>query len=183
VDDDIHTAFLFNDPLVIVAGSKSKWVRRRRKIDLAELLGEPIMQGHHTWNYRSLMELCRSRKLPMPKASVVTLSISVITHFLANGPFITSTPRSVAYYKSLKVLPVDLPAHPWPVNVARLKNRTLRPIVERSSIIFEFSPNPCVRPARLEAIIHRIDGGLWPTAVRRLHYDMSAAGESCRASG
>ena len=132
VDDDIHTEFLFDDPLVIVAGSKSKWARRRRKIDLAELLSEPwIMQGHHTWNYRSLTELCRSRKLPMPKASVVTLSISVITHFLANGPFITSMPRSVAYYKSLKVLPVDLPAHPWPVNIARLKNRTLRPIVER----------------------------------------------------
>jgi DNA-binding transcriptional LysR family regulator len=132
VEDDISTEFLFNDPLVIVAGPTSKWAKRRRKIDLAELLNEPwIMQGPHTWNYRSLSEVCRSRKLPIPRASVVTLSISVITHFLANGPFITSMPRSVAYYKSLKVLPVALPAHPWPVNIARLKNRTLRPIVER----------------------------------------------------
>ena len=132
VDDDIDTESLFNDPLVIVAGPESKWTKRRRKIDLAELLNEPwIMQGPHTWNYKSLAEVCRSRELPMPKASVVTLSISVITHFLANGPYITSMPRSVAYYKSLKVLPVDLPAHPWPVNIARLKNRTLRPVVER----------------------------------------------------
>jgi DNA-binding transcriptional LysR family regulator len=131
-DDDINVEFLFNDPLVIVAGPKSRWAGRRRKIDLAELLNEPwIMQGPQTWNYRSLAETCRSRKLPMPKASVVTLSISVITHFLANGSFITSMPRSVAYFKSLKVLPVDLPARPWPVYIAKLKNRTLRPVVER----------------------------------------------------
>jgi DNA-binding transcriptional LysR family regulator len=132
VDNDIHTEFLFNDPLVIVVGAKSKWAERRRKIDLAELLNEPwIMQGPHTWNHQSLSEVCRTRKLPMPKASVVTLSISVITHFLANGTYITSMPRSVAYYKSLKVLPVDLPMDQWPVNIARLRNRTLRPIVER----------------------------------------------------
>jgi DNA-binding transcriptional LysR family regulator len=67
----------------------------------------------------------------MPRASVVTLSISVITHFLADGQFITSMPRSVAYFKSLKVLPVDLPARPWPVNIVTLKNRTLSPVVER----------------------------------------------------
>src|SRR5262245_12843553 len=131
-DNDITIEFLFNDPLVIVAGPKSKWAERRRKIDLADLLNEPwIMQAPHTWNYRNLTEACRSRGVLMPKASVVTLSLSVITHFLANGPFITSMPRSVAHFKSLKVLPVDLPARPWPVNIARLKNRTLRPLVER----------------------------------------------------
>ena len=131
-DDDIESEFLFDDQLVIVAGPKSRWAGPRRKIDLAELLNEPwIMQGPWTWNYRSLAEACHSRGLAMPKASVVTLSISVITHFLANGRFITSVPRSVAYFKSLKVLPVDLPARPWPVNIARLKNRTLRPVVER----------------------------------------------------
>jgi DNA-binding transcriptional LysR family regulator len=131
-DDDIQSEFLFDDQLVIVAGPKSQWAGRRRKIDLAELLNEPwIMQGSWTWNYRSLTEACHKRGLAMPKASVVTLSLSVITHFLANGPFITSVPRSVAYFKSLKVLPVDLPARPWPVNIAKLKNRTLRPVVER----------------------------------------------------
>jgi DNA-binding transcriptional LysR family regulator len=40
-------------------------------------------------------------------------------------------PRSVAYYKALKVLPVDLPIRPWPVNIVTLKNRTLSPVVER----------------------------------------------------
>jgi DNA-binding transcriptional LysR family regulator len=130
--DDLNIEFLFDDPLVIVAGAKSKWVSRHRRIDLAELVDEPwIMQEPWTWNYRNLSEVCRARGLAMPNASVVTLSISVITHFLADGPFITSMPRSVAYFKSLKVLPVDLPVRPWPVNIARLKNRTLRPVVER----------------------------------------------------
>src|SRR5262245_46757076 len=43
-----------------------------------------------------------------------------------------------------KVLPVDLPARPWPVNIAKLKNRTLRPVVERFIDHLRDSPNPCV---------------------------------------
>src|SRR5262249_27367044 len=105
---------------------------RRRNIDLAELVDEPwIMQGPQTWNYRPLAEACHARGVAMPRASLVTLSVSVITHFLADGRFITAMPRSVAHFKSLKVLPVDLPARPWPVNIATLKNRTLSPATER----------------------------------------------------
>jgi DNA-binding transcriptional LysR family regulator len=130
--DDLNIEFLFDDQLVIVAGEQSKWVTRRRKIDLAELHDEPwIMQAPHTWNYRILTEACQARGLVMPRASLVTLSMSVITHFLAGGQFITSMPRSVAYFKSLKVLPVDLPVRPWPVAIVTLKNRTLSPVVRR----------------------------------------------------
>ena len=129
--EDLKIETLFDDELVIVAGAGNKWARRR-KIDLAELVDEPwITQGPQTWNYRILAEVCRSRGLPMPKGSVVTLSISVIAHFLADGRFISAMPRSVARFRSLKVLPVDLPLRPWPVNVAVLKNRTLSPVVER----------------------------------------------------
>jgi DNA-binding transcriptional LysR family regulator len=130
--DDLNFEFLFDDQLVIAAGPQSKWAARRRKIDLAELVDESwIMQGPHSWNYRNLAEACHARGLAMPKASLVTLSMSVITHFLAAGQFITSMPRSVAYFKSLKVLPVELPVRPWPVNIVTLKNRTLSPVVER----------------------------------------------------
>jgi DNA-binding transcriptional LysR family regulator len=130
--DDLNIESLFDDQLVIVAGAGSKWATRRRKIDLAELVDEPwIMQGPQTWNYRNLSEAFQARGLVMPRASLVTLSMSVITHFLADGRFITSMPRSVAYFKSLKVLPVDLPIRPWPVNVVTLKNRTPGPMVER----------------------------------------------------
>jgi DNA-binding transcriptional LysR family regulator len=130
--DDLNIESLFDDPLVIVAGAKSKWAARRRKIDLIELVDEPwIMQAPHSWNYRNLAEACRVRGLDMPRASLVTLSMSVITHFLAGGQFITAMPRSVAYFKSLKVLPVDLPVRPWPVNIVTLKNRTVSPVVGR----------------------------------------------------
>jgi DNA-binding transcriptional LysR family regulator len=126
--DDLNIEALFDDQLVIVAGANSKWATRRRRIDLAELMDESwIMQSPHTWNYRILAEACRAHGVAMPNASLVTLSMSVITHFLDDGQFITAMPRSVAYYKSLKILPVDLPAPPWPVNVVTLKNRTLSP--------------------------------------------------------
>jgi DNA-binding transcriptional LysR family regulator len=129
--DDLNIEFLFDDQLAIVAGARSKWARHR-KIDLAKLVDKPwIMQGPQTWNYRTLTEACQTRGLAMPRASLVTLSMSVIIHFLADGKFITAMPRSVAYFKSLKVLPVDLPARPWPVNIVTLKNRTLSPVVER----------------------------------------------------
>jgi DNA-binding transcriptional LysR family regulator len=130
--DDLNIEFLFDDQLVLVAGARSKWVTRRRKIDLAELVQEPwIMQAPHTWNHRILTEACQARGVAMPGASLVTLSMSVITHFLADGQFITSMPRSVAYFKSLKILPVDLPVRQWPVAIVTLKNRTLSPAVER----------------------------------------------------
>jgi len=109
--DDLNIETLFDDQLVIVADSKNKWATRRRKIDLAELVNEPwIMQAPHVWNHRVLSEAFRARGLGMPRASLVTLSMSVITHFLAGGRFITSMPRSVAHFKSLKILPLDLPS-------------------------------------------------------------------------
>src|SRR5712671_6332765 len=56
--------FLFDDQLVIVAGAKSKWTSRRRKIDLAELGDESwIMQRPQTWNYRNLSEAFHARGL------------------------------------------------------------------------------------------------------------------------
>lgn len=129
--DDLSIELLFDDPLVVAAGLQSRWARRR-KIDLAELLNEPwIMQAPHTWNYQRLAEAFHARGLDMPKASLVTLSIPVIAHFLANGPRITACPRSVARYYSLKVLPVDLPISTWPVAIVTLKHRTLSPVVER----------------------------------------------------
>lgn len=114
---------LFDDRLVIAAGANSKWAARRHKIDLAEIVDELwIMQPPHSWNHRVLSDVCRSSGLALPKATLVTLSMSVITQFLAGGRYITAMPRSVAYFKSLKVLPVDLPPRPWPVNIVTLKN-------------------------------------------------------------
>jgi len=129
--DDLNIDLLFEDQLVITAGPQSKWAGRR-KIDLAELANEPwIMQAPHTWNYQRLAEAFRARGLDMPKASLVTLSMPVITHVLAQGQSIAAIPRSVAHFNALNVLPVDFPRRPWPVGIVTLKNRTLSPVVER----------------------------------------------------
>ena len=58
-------------------------------------------------------------------------SMHLVNHFVANGPFLTAYPRSVARFCALKVLPVKLPVRPWTVAIATLKNRTLSPVVER----------------------------------------------------
>jgi DNA-binding transcriptional LysR family regulator len=54
---------------------------------------------------------------------------------LATGQFVTAFPRSVLHLYadrfSLKALPLDLPARPWPVRLLTLKDRTLSPLVER----------------------------------------------------
>jgi DNA-binding transcriptional LysR family regulator len=130
--DEVSVETLFNDPLVIVAGARNKWVNRRRMIDLAELANQNwIMQPPHTWAYRQLAEAFDARGLAMPRAGIETLSVPVTTHFLTDGQFITSMAKSTAYFNSLKILPVDFPSRPLPFNIVTLSNRTLSPVVAR----------------------------------------------------
>jgi DNA-binding transcriptional LysR family regulator len=134
-DEDLNVEVLFNDQLVIVANIGSQWARRR-KIDLAELIDEPwILGAPQSWLYSHLAEVFRARGLDMPKAALVTQSVPLRLHLLANGPYITAFARStLGLYTErygLKALPVDLSDRPWPVVIATLKNRTLSPLVGR----------------------------------------------------
>ena len=70
---------------------------------------------------------------------------------IASGYFITTFPNSVVRLHgerfALKVLPVDLPARPWPVAIVTLKNRTLSPGVERFiAHVRDFTPPMRERP-------------------------------------
>jgi DNA-binding transcriptional LysR family regulator len=153
VSDDLNVEDLFDDPLVVAAGMRSGWARRR-KIDLAELANEPwIMQAPHTWNYSRLAEAFQARGLAIPKASLVTHSMPLVVHFVATGRFIAAYPRSVARFNSLKVLPVDLPDRAWPVSIMTLKNRTLSPVVERFiECAREVSKFDCLRAGCSQAL-------------------------------
>ena len=135
VIDRLDVEVLFDDELVVVAGTQSKWARRR-KIDLAELVNERwILSAPGTWNHTVAAEAFRARGLSLPEISLKTLSIHLRANLLTAGPFITLVPHSVLRLYgnrfSLKVLPVDLPVRPWPVTIVTLKNRTLSPVVER----------------------------------------------------
>lgn len=133
--DDIDTEVLFDDPLVVVAGMRSRWARRR-KIDLAELSDEPwILSPPKGWSYELVADAFKARGLGVPAASLMTNTMDLRAKLLAGGRFISIVPTSALRHGSerlgLKQLPVDLPARPWPVTIFKLKNRTLSPVVER----------------------------------------------------
>lgn len=129
--EDLNLEFLFDDPLMIAAGLHNRWARRRT-VDLAALIDEPwILPPADTWNYIGVADAFRARGLEMPRVTLFGFSLHLVTHFVANGPFLTAFPRSVTRVRSLKMLPVDMPLRPWPVVIATLKNRTLSPVVER----------------------------------------------------
>lgn len=132
---DLKAEVLFDDELVIAAGSNSRWARRR-SIDLAELIDEPwILPPAGAW-YHDLVvaKLFRARGLGVPKASLVTHSVSFRARMLSEGPYITTFANSVirlnADRYALKILPVAFPSQPSPAGILTLRNRTLSPVVE-----------------------------------------------------
>jgi DNA-binding transcriptional LysR family regulator len=135
VSDDLDVKTLFEDELVVVAGSESRWFNRR-KIDLADLVNERwILTAPGIWNYMLVSEAFRARGLDAPNISMRTLSVHLRANLVATGDFITTLPRSVLHLYAarfgLKALPIDFPARPWPVSIITLKNRTLSPVAEQ----------------------------------------------------
>ncbi len=133
--DELDVEIMFDDEIAIAASSETSWARRR-KIDLAELTSAKwILSAPTTWSYTVITEAFRARKQPLPKISVNTLSVHLLTNLAATGEFITAFPRSVlelyADRFALKALPVELPKRRWPVVLLTRKGRTLTPVVER----------------------------------------------------
>jgi DNA-binding transcriptional LysR family regulator len=131
--NDLNVEVLFEDQLIVATGANSRWARRR-KVDIADLANEPwILSGPNRWNYRVVAEAFRMRGARMPKVCLRTLSVHLRANLLTRSEFVTTFPKSVvdfyAHSFGLKVLPVALPKHPWPVVVLTLKNRTLSPVV------------------------------------------------------
>ena len=135
VMERLSVEVLFQDEVVVAAGLQNRWARHR-KIDLVELKDEPwILSAPGTWNHTVVVGAFRARRLGPPRIALNTLSVHLRANLLAAGPYITVFPLSVLRtYGSrflLKVLPVDLPARPWPVTIVTLKHRTLSSVVER----------------------------------------------------
>lgn len=134
-EEDINVETLFNDRVVIAADRNSRWAHRR-KITLAELVNEQwMLTPTNTWVYARLAEAFQSQGLSIPKANLLTLSVPLRSHLLAESQHLTAFANSVlrlnANRYGLKPLPVALPQHPWPAVVVTLKNRMLNPLVER----------------------------------------------------
>jgi DNA-binding transcriptional LysR family regulator len=135
IPDEVDVRTLFEDELVVAAGPNNRWFNRR-KIELADIVHERwILTEPGIWNHSVVTEAFAAQGLEVPNISMRTLSVHMRIQLIATGDFITTLPRSVlrlyADRFSLKALPVDFPARPWPVSIITLKHRTLSPIVHR----------------------------------------------------
>ena len=88
--DDLNLEYLFDDPLMIAAGLRSRWARRRT-IDLAELKDEPwLLAQADMWQFIGVAEAFRAQGLDMPTVGLFGFSLHLVNHFVANGSFLTA---------------------------------------------------------------------------------------------
>jgi LysR family pca operon transcriptional activator len=133
-DDDLKVDILFDDPLIVAAGTQNRWANRR-KIDLAELVDEPwVLPPTDRFIGALFADIFRSCGLDRPKNCVVCSSIHMNDALLATGRYLAiysvSRLQLSAKRLSIKVLPVKLPAPSSRVGIVTLKNRTLSPIAQ-----------------------------------------------------
>ena len=132
-EEDLDAEVLFDDPFSAVVGPNSKWWRRRR-VDLADLVGEAwLVTPHDVLAGRVVAEAFESRGLKPPNPVVACYSTSLRTNLASRGRYIAALPRShlllSAERYSLRPLPIQLSAMPSPVAIVTLRNRTLTPAV------------------------------------------------------
>jgi DNA-binding transcriptional LysR family regulator len=134
-EPDLVAETLFDEPNVVVAGSESRWARRR-SLTLADLIGEPWVLAQPGSLARSLQdEVFRNSGLEPPSATVLTVSLHLYMRLIETGRWLGLVPASVMRFGGshmhLKVLAVKLSPPPAPVGFITAKNRTLTPLAER----------------------------------------------------
>jgi DNA-binding transcriptional LysR family regulator len=133
-EPDIEIEVLFEDQIRVVAGPRSKWLRRRG-LTLADLVDEPwILAPTDHQPDSPAFEIFRACGLQVPRASVLSYSLSERNNLLATGRFLAIVPASVlrfgAEHVLLKDLGLALSQMPQPVAVATLRNRMLNPAAQ-----------------------------------------------------
>jgi len=129
--DDIEVERLFDDGLFVAAGADHS-LRRRRKIELSELMSEQwILPPLSNLLMPLVTEAFRVKGLAAPRASVRTISVHVRSQLLATGRFLAIMPGSALQQSAerwqIKALPIDLAVQMPPVGILTLKNRTISP--------------------------------------------------------
>ena len=134
-EPDLDAEILLNERIYIVAGTNSRWSRRRH-INLAELMEEPwALPPVNSLPGMLVMEAFRSRGLGPPPATVFTASIHLLADTLPlTGRFLTVVPETVLRFNAgrlpLKILPVDFQVEPAPIGLIWLKHRMLSPVAQ-----------------------------------------------------
>jgi DNA-binding transcriptional LysR family regulator len=134
-EPDLVAEPLFDEPNVVVAGSESRWAKRR-KLTLGDLIGEPWVLAQPGSLARSLHdEVFRRSGLEPPSATVLTVSLHLYMRLIETGHWLGLVPASVMRFgrkeMRLKILPVKTVSPPSPVGFITVKDRTLTPLAER----------------------------------------------------
>jgi DNA-binding transcriptional LysR family regulator len=133
-EEDLHAEILYQEQLCVIAGGRSRWVRRR-KIELAELINESWLLSPPNELPGSLVaEAFQASGLKLPQPNIVSFSLHLRNRLLATGRYLAVVPRSLLHFTdlsaSLKALPVKLSIEPRPVAIVTLKDRTLSPLAK-----------------------------------------------------
>jgi DNA-binding transcriptional LysR family regulator len=133
-DTDTIADRLFDEHLFVVAGTRSKWARRR-KIALTDLTEEPwVMPELDNAVGTLIQDSFRQAGLALPKARVLSNSMTVRTGLVSKGHLLTMLPGSTLHFSvppgTVKVLPVELPLQAQPVEIVTLKSRSPNPVTE-----------------------------------------------------
>jgi|SRR5215469_1575570 len=134
-EPDLLTETLFDEPHVVVAGSESRWAKKRN-LRLADLMGEPWALAEAGSLARSLHDdLFRRSGVEAPSATVLTVSLHLYMRLIETGRWLGLVPASVMRFggkdMKLKVLSVKVSTPPSPVGIITVKDRTLTPLGER----------------------------------------------------
>jgi DNA-binding transcriptional LysR family regulator len=131
LEGDMESEVLFDDQFVVMAGSRTKWVRKRN-LTLADLLDEPwVLPPPESLPGQAIADAFRASGLIPPRPHVLSFSVSLHHHLLATGRFLTMLPRSTLRFGrhiSLRQLAVKTPKASYPTGIITLKNRTLSPL-------------------------------------------------------
>ena len=134
-EDDLNSEVLFEEPLRVVAGVTSKWVKHR-KLQLADLLeAKWIMYPPDEAPGTLVTQAFLQKGLTVPRAAVTTSSFHVREALLRRSDYLTVVPACMlrvfnADRLRIKALQVDLGVGMRPVAVFTLKHRTTHPVAD-----------------------------------------------------
>jgi DNA-binding transcriptional LysR family regulator len=133
-DAEVTSEPLFESRVVIAAGRRSPWARRR-KVDLVDLVDESWVLTPPECRIHTVIKDAFNARGLQPQIRLLSFSIPLRLSLAASGQYITAFPESIrslcGYRDSISVLPINLPTRSAPISVITLKSRNLNPVAKR----------------------------------------------------
>lgn len=149
VDRHLDASELFQEQLVVVAGTRNPWARHST-IELAELMDEPwVFSPLNSISGRSMEHAFKASGLGLPRIMVVASSMQLLRRLVMDNEFLALFPSSVVRSsQGVCVLPVTVNAQWQPIGILTMKHRTLSPLAK----LFIECAHSVVRESQAEAV-------------------------------